>query len=528
MRLSPNETQLSGGVRPTSRFVANGDQHLPSISSVSSRAFKISLERVTGQLMRVCLAFLLFGFTPTTAKAQEPQWPAGAAVYLRQNTAALRSISPTDEDFSDLSPVARAIGSARVVQLGESSHGAGEQFEAKARLIRFLHERLGFDVLVWESGLFDCRVANGALHSGMDPTAAASLGVFTIWSDTREVRPLLEYIQATVNTSRPLEIGGFDMQFSSFGGATRLRDALNAFGRLVPDESIRERILSLADRSMQSYQALASRSPQSERQRPDLPGFLATVDSLRRLMQNERTRLEAMHGRREVGFFLHVVDDLREYGRTQYERNAPETPRTGAEASALQNLQWNRRDTQNAANLLWLIREYYAGRKIIVWAHTGHVMNAYYSADWRRLSNEPQPGGMRPTGAFLADSLGAGVYTITMTSYSGAHQMLTARTPEQVPPAPVGSLENWLHRAGYAYAFVNLRPLRGTASDSLLRGMSIRLRGSMSEILPHWPAVMDGVLFIDTARPATPWIAQPSMAPLVPPLHNREANGAVN
>jgi erythromycin esterase len=480
----------------------------------------ISLHRLTGQLTGVCFALSLFRFAPITAKAQDPQWPAGAAVYLRQNTAALRSISPTDEDFSDLLPLARAIGSARVVQLGESSHGAGEQFEAKARLIRFLHERLGFDVLVWESGLFDCRVANGALHSGTDPTAAASLGVFTIWSGTREVRPLLEYVQATLKTSRPLEIAGFDMQFSSFGGTTRLRDALNAFGRLVPDESIRERIISLGDRAMQSYQALAVRSPQPGQQRAPLSEFLATVDSLRRLMQNERTRLEAVNGRREVDFFLHVVDDLREFGRTQYERNAPETPRTGAEASALQNLQWNRRDTQNAANLLWLIQEYYAGRKIIVWAHNGHVMNAYYSADWMRLSNEPQPGGMRPTGAFLADSLGGEAYTITMTSYSGAHRTLAAQTPEQVPPAPVGSLENWLHRAGYAYAFVNLRPLRGSASDSLLRGMSIRLRGSMSESLPHWPSVMDGVLFIDKARPATPWVAQPSTGSLVPSLHD--------
>jgi erythromycin esterase len=217
-----------------------------------------------------------------------------------------------------------------------------------------------------------------------------------------------------------------------------------------------------------------------------------------------------------------VIDDLREFGRTQYERNASEAPRTRAEASALQNLQWNRRDTQNATNLLWLIREYYAGRKIIVWAHNGHVMNAYYSADWMRLSNEPQPGGMRPTGAFLADSLGAAAYTITMTSYSGAHQPVATGTPEHVPPAPVGSLENWLHRAGYAYAFVNLRPLRSSASDSLLRGMSIRLRGSMNEILPHWPSIIDGVLFIDTARPATRWTARPSMRPLAPSLHDRE------
>jgi erythromycin esterase-like protein len=229
------------------------------------------------------------------------------------------------------------------------------------------------------------------------------------------------------------------------------------------------------------------------------------VDSLGRFIRSERPRFEAVHGRREVDFFLHVVDDLREFGRSQYERNAAETPRIGAEARALQNLQWNRRDTQNAANLLWLVQDYYAGHKLIVWAHNGHVMNAYYSANWGRLSNNVEPGGMKPTGSFLADSLGSQVYTITMTSYGGVHQLISAQVPEVVPPAPTGSLEGWLHGAGYAQAFVNLRPLRGSAADSVLRGMSIRLRGSMAEVLPHLPMVVDGVVFIDTARPPTRW-----------------------
>lgn len=476
---------------------------------------------LTRKLLRVCLALFLIRVGTATAQANEPQWPIGAVEYLRENTVALRTIDPTDEDFSDLVPLARAIGSARVVQLGESSHGAGEQFEAKARLIRFLHERMGFDVLVWESGLFDCRVANGALHSGMDPTRAASLGVFTIWSASREVRPLLEYIHATVNTSRPLEIAGFDMQFSSFDGPKRLRDALHAFGRLVPDGPVRERIISLADHAIESYEVVARKSSPPSLRTADLSEFLGAADSLDRFIQRDRARLEVVHGRREVDFFLHVVGNLREFGRTQYERNATESPRNGPEAAALQNLQWNRRDARNATNLLWLVREYYPGHKIIVWAHTGHVMNAYYSADWKRLSDNPQPGGMRPTGAFLADSLGAQVYTITMTAYAGAHQTIVAPNPEQVPPAPTGSLEDWLHRAGYSYAFVNLRPLRGSASDSLMRGMSIRLRGSLSENLPHWPAIMDGVLFIDKARPASRWVAQPSMGSPVPGLYDR-------
>ena len=45
--------------------------------------------------------------------------------WIADHAMAVRSIDPMDEDFSDLEPLLDAIGSARVVQLGEPSHGAG-------------------------------------------------------------------------------------------------------------------------------------------------------------------------------------------------------------------------------------------------------------------------------------------------------------------------------------------------------------------------------------------------------------------
>src|SRR2546421_4659909 len=84
----------------------------------------------------------------------------GAKVaWLKDHALAVRSIDPADDDFSDLAPLRDLIGDARVVQLGEQSHGDGATFYAKARLIRFLHERMGFDVLAWESGMLDLRLA---------------------------------------------------------------------------------------------------------------------------------------------------------------------------------------------------------------------------------------------------------------------------------------------------------------------------------------------------------------------------------
>src|SRR5437867_6676689 len=170
-----------------------------------------------------------------SALSDEPPQPDREArvAWLKQHAIPLRSIDPADEDFSDLEPLRAAIGEARVVQLGEQSHGDGATFHAKARLIKFLHQKLGFDVLAFESCLYDCRKAWALLRGGAEPYEAVSSGVFGIWTRSEQFQPVIDYLGKAAKTDRPLELCGFDCQFTAKASREHLvADAKAVLARL--------------------------------------------------------------------------------------------------------------------------------------------------------------------------------------------------------------------------------------------------------------------------------------------------------
>lgn len=461
-------------------------------------------------------------------------WIAGHAI-------AVRSIDPMDEDFSDLEPLIDAIGSARVVQLGEPSHGAGSSFAAKARLIKFLHQRMGFDLVAWESGLHDVRLAQAAMRTGNDPVAAAQRGILTIWSNAEQVRPLFEYASVSQGTTRPLEMVGFDMQVSADGSDERFAADLRAFAAALRDSTFRRDIAILVDRAIAAYERLhahlAARQRRSadaskaglsgtaledamkiweqqegEKQRPmiaDRDDFAGAVGGLLSAISGTRAAFEAVHGAREVAFMERAISNMRGRGATVYERERSDPP-SGSTADVLRSEQWNRRDGLMADNLRWLIDEAYRGRKVIVWAHNAHVMNAYFAADWRGVHSEPQPNGMTPAGVFLAEWLKDRLYTIAMTTNEGQDSWANGQRSGPISPAPEGSLESRLHKLGKPQVFLDLRSARGESGHPMRVRQSMRISGYGpptgpygNDLVPDLTRAFDGVFYIDRMAPAT-------------------------
>jgi erythromycin esterase len=451
------------------------------------------LRLAVAPLLAVCM---LLTVRPAEAAAQED----GRLDDLRARAVPVRTLDPADEDFSDLAPLAEAIGAARVVQLGESTHGSGATFAAKARLVRFLHREMGFDVLAWESGLYDVRAVDDALRSGADPAEVARLGVFGIWAASQEVLPVFEYARASQAGDRPLEMAGFDLQLSG-RQVDDVEGDLLRFAGAVERAAVRDSATALARDVVARFRSFDPRG-ETRPTPPDLERFLASADALLELFATRRPELAGPHGEREVAFMERVAGNLRELGINQYERSFAGRPADGPEARALQNRGWNRRDARMADNLLWLAEERYADRRLIVWAHNGHIMNAHYRADWTALSHAPADGGMMPMGVFLAEEMGDAVYTISFTAFTGEYGFAHMPTTTPIREAPDGSLEALLHQLGHDQAFVGFRAL---PQDHWLRQpTTMAIRGYMPERMDDWTRVVDGVFFIDRMTPATP------------------------
>ena len=411
----------------------------------------------------------------------EPALPQSTSDALQAriaaNAVAVRSVAAADEDFSDLEPLAKAVGPAQVVALGEPGHGAGTSFAAKVRLVKFLHQRLGFDVLVWESGMYDVSLSDAGMRGNDDPIAAARRGVFQLWSGAEDVKPLFDYVKASQATPQPVIMAGFDMQVTADGSMERFASDLQAFVQTLKQPAFRNEMIALAEQALAARKRMFGSKFADE---SDLTALDQAAGSLLKAIRRSRAAFAAVHDAKSVAWMEHWIENMRLDARQRYDARHS----IGAEVA-----RENRRDARNFENLRWLIQEGYPGRKFIIWAHNVHVMKAHYSADLRTVDIEPKPDDMKTTGAFLAEWLGNRVYSIGMTAYQGKDAMVTGGPTTIIDAAAADSLEGRLHALGQSFVFLDLRALHAP--------LSARMPKYEGNAIADPSRVYDGIFYID-------------------------------
>ena len=395
--------------------------------------------------------------------------------WIKENAVPFTSIDPADDDFSDLESLKELIGDARVVQLGEQSHGDGTCFLTKTRLVKFLHQEMGFDVIAFESGLYDCKVAWDVIKSGEgNPVQNASLGVFGIWTGSAQTSPMWNYLDENANSENPLELAGFDCQFT--GGASRkLRDDLaNLTDQL--------KIKGLSDDEWEQFDRTLGKILAYEKPTQPKRKFLSTLSVLKHAVSQAD---EDVLSTDDAKFWAQQFDSMADHCGRQWQDE-------GNIAGLMS------RDEQMARNLVWLARERYADRKIIVWAASFHIMRN--PPEIQSFNGSVDYSEMIQMGHRVHEELGDEVYTIGFTAYegrAGAYHL----NKYNIGEAPEGTFESLCKAAELENGFV---PFRGTKESApWLHEFRFARPMGYSWMNARWPNHFDAMIFNRKMRPST-------------------------
>lgn len=413
------------------------------------------------------LALLLAAPTVLTAQQERVAW-------LGEHGVPIRSHKHDDEDFKDLEPLIAKIGKARIVMLGEQSHGDGKVFELKCRLVRFLHQRMGFDVLAWESGLLGCREADRALlETDMPLAEAAERGVFRIWTLSKQVMPVFAYARSTKDSPLPLRTAGFDSQLTSQwmreNTADTLIDFIDAADPKILDEGWRK--------TFRSWVQNLGRRPRATNMGKKLLEFL------------DAPALALRHSPRELAFMKHVADNLH-----QFERQSIATAdRQNMDVKELYAI----RDGAMGKNLNWLAEEYFRGHKIIVWAASTHIMR---DVPQERVGPGQAMQRIVAMGEHVCKRFGDAAYTIAFDAYDGKRGVAFNPRHGDIPPAPEGSFAALCKQTGKEMLFVDFK---GLSKDHWLRQPLVARPRGYGQMKAVWPDVFDAMIYTETMTPAT-------------------------
>jgi erythromycin esterase len=408
---------------------------------------------------------------PVTLLTGSP--PEEVVGWLRANAIPIRT-TQAGQGCEDLAPLKSVIGNARVVALGEATHGTREFFQLKHRMLEFLVEEMGFTVFAIEATMPESFDVNRYVLTGEgDPEKALAGLYFWTW-DTEEVLGMIRWMRsynADPRNTNKIKFYGFDMQ----SPARAVKVAMQYLHTVDPGQPVKneEDLGALANPYLA---AEFSYLPKEKQQRA-----VAAAHELLARLDSEKARYIARSSEREWAL------------ARQHARIVAQFADMGAELVAANAS----RDRSMAENIQWILEQEGPSAKAVIWAHNGHVGTG--------------PGAM---GSYLRAVLKGQMFVFGFAFGEGSFQARempfgigTALRAFTAPPTPAGGLDSTLQAAGLRTAAVNFHavPKTGTiaewfavqhATHAIGAGYSDALAQAFmdKEVTPD---LYDGLLFVD-------------------------------
>ncbi len=409
-----------------------------------------------------------------------------------------------EPEADGLAAMVEQIGDARIVLIGEATHGTEEFHYLRAELTRVLVERKGFNVVAVEADWPDAYRANRYVrHASSDCTAADALGDFTrfpqwMWRNTAIVR-FLDALRAHNSSRAPEHQAGFyGLDFYCLHAS--MAEVLDYLNRVDPAAAAQMRA---RDATFGGFGEDAQAA-----------GYAVTL-GLTRSREDEAVRQLIEQRRRasqNAACDGHVADDqpFVEEQNAQLLRNATRHYRAmfGSRQES-----WNLRDAHMMEALDALMAHVARtsdGARAVVWAHNSHLGDA-------RATEMGQHGEIN-LGQLVRERYGDEARLIGLTTYSGS---VTAASGWDAPtrqmrvrPALPASYEALFHTVGmnrFMLTFEDEALCDALSTPRLQRAIGAIYRPDTERVSHYFTTQLcrqfDIVLHLDRTHALTPFEA---------------------
>ena len=430
---------------------------------------------------------------PTRVRPSAVRGAAGEEMLLKSIVGAAE---PFDSiDTFDLGPLLERIGGARVVLLGEATHGTSEFYRMRARISRELIVRKGFRLIAIEGDWPDAaRIDHYVRHFEYSPSEWTAFARFPTWMwRNNEVRDFINWLREH-NSASKNEAGVAFHGLDLYSLYVSIHAVLAYLDQVEPDAAkvARERYACLTpwqgDPAAYGHAALVGSYHTCERQ---------VVRALKDLLE-KRVAYAARDGER---FFdavqnARLVANAERYYRVMY---------YGSRAS------WNLRDEHMFTTLKNLLAFYGASSKAIVWAHNSHVGDS--------AATEMASRGEHNIGHLCRQEFGGDAYLVGFGTNSGtvaaASDWGGPMEIKKVQPALPRSYERIFHASGLSRFTLGLRDrsdltgARGLGRPQLERAIGVIYRPETERASHYFQAVLprqfDEFIWFDDTRAVTPF-----------------------
>ncbi|MEZ4962130.1 MAG: erythromycin esterase family protein [Saprospiraceae bacterium] len=407
--------------------------------------------------------------------------------WLKENATPFKTCKPSPigekADFSDLEFFRQAVGEAKVIALGEATHGTSEFFQLKHRLLQYAVEVLNVRVFAIEANQLEVEKINRYVCGGEGTAEQVIKVMFRVWN-TEEMLTLIEWLRAynLQNPRQMVEFVGFDLQDPSLP-----MDSLSHFiGDVEP-----------------ALQALVDSLQRNYREAWRAQYYPQAADSIRLIWKENAEQILALVSSKKQTW--------QEKAKTAASKKrlewALQNARVVVQAADIAYSQIvSARDTFMAENIRWIQSQRPLETRIIVWAHDSHIARSD-SPDFRYNYHQGESMGKYLSRMYGSDYRAFGLFT-----YGGQYSATVSFTNHNVVPvdamnAPRGSFDEGLHGIagglGSGQLFLDLRPAFKLKNNGwLLQPRPVRFVGYATSdydfgAVMSVPYQFDGLFFVD-------------------------------